>query len=86
VSGELDLANAQSVENELEAAEATDAGQIILDLSGLDFIDSTGIRLIVMADERSAVNGRRLQLRRGPSHIQRVFEITGTADGLPFTD
>jgi len=82
--GELDLDGASAVEQELLAAEATDAASIIVDLGGLEFIDSTGIRLIVMAAERSE-NGR-FTLLRGSKQVHRVFEITDLANRLPFVD
>lgn len=86
VSGELDLGHAHTVEAELRAAEATDATQIILDLSGLDFIDSTGLRMIITANARSRADRHRLRLVRGPPQVQRLFEITATTDLLPFAD
>jgi len=82
--GELDLAGASAVEAELLAAEATDAALIVVDLGGLEFIDSTGIRLIVMAAERS--EDGRFTLLRGTKQVHRVFEITDLADRLPFVD
>ena len=51
--GEMDIANAADVEKELLRVEATDATTIVLDLAELSFIDSTGIRLLLMADGRS---------------------------------
>jgi len=82
--GELDLDGASAVEAELLAADASDATSIVVDLRGLEFIDSTGIRLMVMASERSE-NGR-FTLLRGSAQVQRVFEITDLADRLPFVD
>jgi anti-sigma B factor antagonist len=84
--GELDLATADSVEQELRRVEATDADPIVLDLSGLTFMDSTGARLVLQADARSRADANRLRLRRGPRAVQRVFEISGIADMLPFID
>ncbi|MDP2710588.1 MAG: STAS domain-containing protein [Solirubrobacteraceae bacterium] len=84
LSGELDLATAQGAESELRAAEATDAAQIILDLADLDFIDSTGLQLIIAADARCRAGGPRLRLLPGPPQVQRIFEITATTDILPF--
>lgn len=86
LAGELDLASAAEVEAELRRVEATDAEAIVLDLSRLTFIDSTGIRLVVTADARSRADANRLSLLRGPAAIQRVFTITGVADRLPFAD
>ncbi len=86
LKGELDLEGAERVTQELLRVEATDAQRIVLDLSGLRFIDSTGIRLILAADARSRSNGRRLALVRGPRDVHRVFELTGITERLPFAD
>jgi anti-sigma B factor antagonist len=82
--GELDLDGAPRLEEELARVEAGDAETIVLDLGRLDFIDSTGIRLIVMACERWP--GGRLSLLRGPKQVHRVFELTDLAHRLPFAD
>ena len=84
LSGELDLDCADRVTQELLRAEATDARRIVLDLSDLRFMDSTGIRLILAADARSRMDGDRLVLIRGPRSVHRVFELTGVAERLPF--
>ncbi|HEX4364589.1 MAG TPA: STAS domain-containing protein [Solirubrobacteraceae bacterium] len=86
LSGELDLANASDVERALDVAEATDAASIVLDLSGLTFIDSTGIRLIVSADARSRANSHRLTLLRGSPAVERVFVISGIDKIVTFAD
>ena len=82
--GELDIAGAPRLEQEFRDVEAGDAGSIIVDLRGLEFIDSTGIRLLVMAAERCTEG--RFSLLRGPRQVHRVFEITDLADRLPFAD
>lgn len=84
LDGELDLDGVERVTDELEQAEASDAERIVLDLSGLDFIDSSGVRLIVRADLRSRADGDRLRLIRGNARVQRVFELTGVLERLPF--
>ena len=86
LAGELDLDGAQRVAQELRRAEATDARRVVLDLRNLQFIDSNGIRLIVEADERLRTEGERLALIRAPRPVQRVFELTGVAERLPFVD
>ena len=85
LSGELDLAGAGDVEAELERVEATDVGSIVLDLSGLTFMDSTGVRQLVSARARSRADGR-LTLKRGPAAVQRVLELSGVDVLLPFAD
>jgi anti-sigma B factor antagonist len=82
--GELDLDGAPQLDEELRSAEAGNASAIIVDLAKLEFIDSTGLRLLVMAAERST-DGR-FSLLRGPQQVHRVFEITDLADRLPFAD
>jgi anti-sigma B factor antagonist len=84
--GELDLASAEAVQRELQHVEATDVEAIVVDLSGLTFTDSTGVRLIVSADARSRADSDRLTLLRGPASVQRVFALTGLEDRLPFAD
>ena len=86
LSGEFDLAGAGAFEAEMLRVEATDAGAIVVDLGGLAFIDSTGLRLLLAAHERSAADSRRLVLRRGSAKVQRVFAITGLEGLLPFAD
>jgi anti-anti-sigma factor len=86
LEGELDLATAEQLEHELLRVEGSDALSIVLDLSALEFIDSTGVRLIIQADARSRADSRRLALLRGPRAVQRVFELTGIVDRLPFAD
>jgi len=83
--GELDIAGAPALEEELLRVEGTDAPAIIVDLRGLEFIDSTGIRLLLMAADRCGAGGR-LTLLRGPDRVHRVFEITDLVKRLPFAD
>jgi anti-anti-sigma factor len=86
LSGELDLAGADLLEGELKRVEASDARRIVVDLRDLDFIDSTGVRLIYMAEMRSRTDSGRLAIRRGPHKVQRLFVMTDLADRLPFVD
>ena len=86
LAGELDLATADDVEKELERVEATDAESIVVDLSGLTFMDSTGVRLVVSAHTRSRAAGQRLTLLRGQAAVQRVMELSGVDALLPFAD
>jgi anti-sigma B factor antagonist len=86
VCGELDLATAGVVQDELERVEATDVRSIVVDLSRLTFMDSTGIRLLLNAQARSRADAKRLRLLRGPAAVQRALELTGVVDLLPFAD
>ncbi len=84
--GEMDLSNAGEVERELMHAETTDAATIRIDLSGLSFMDSTGIRLLIAADSRSRADSCRLLLTRPSAAVHRVLCIAGIDRLLPFED
>ncbi len=86
LSGELDMATAPQVQEALKCAEATDADAIILDLSRLTFMDSSGINLLVDAHARSRAGSNRLALLRGPAAVQRVLETCALDRLLPFAD
>ncbi len=83
--GELDLATLPVFEDALCRAEA-DARAIVLDLSGLDFIDSRGLAMILALDRRLRESGGRLTIVRGPDAVNHIFEITGVLDRLEFVD
>ena len=53
LTGEIDLANAGHLEAELRRVEETDAGVILVDLGGISFIDSTGIKVLISAALRA---------------------------------
>jgi anti-anti-sigma factor len=84
--GELDLATVDAVQHELERVEGTDAPAIVVDLSGLAFMDSTGVRLLVGAHARSRTHADRLTLLRGSAAVQHVLAVAGLDDQLPFAD
>jgi anti-sigma B factor antagonist len=84
--GELDLSTAGKVEDELRRVETDRPAVVALDLSGLSFLDSTGLRLVVSADERAKDEGRRLAIVRGPEEVQRVFTITKLDERLEIVD
>jgi len=84
--GELDLSSTERIERELERVEAERPELIVLDLSGLTFLDSTGLRLIVTADQRARQSDRRLAVIKGPASVQRVFSITKLDERLTMVD
>ena len=80
----MDLASAKVVEDGLLAVERDSPRRVIIDLSQLAFIDSTGLRLLLQADARAREHGYELVLRPGEDSVQRVFEITGALEVLRF--
>jgi anti-sigma B factor antagonist len=84
-TGELDLSGAAVLEVELDRLAAEpELGAVVLDLRGLEFMDSSGLRLVVMADMRAREAGRRFALIRGGETVHRVFEITRMSERLDF--
>ena len=64
--------------------EASDAREIIVDLSGLTFIGSDGLKVFIHANARSRQSGNRLMLVRGSDEVQSTFEMSGLLSRLPF--
>jgi anti-anti-sigma factor len=84
--GEIDLSSAHMVDEALSAAEATDARQIVLDIEGVEFIDSSGLRMLLHAHARSQRDGNRLRITRGAPQAQRLFALVAVEHHLPFID
>jgi anti-sigma B factor antagonist len=84
--GELDLSTVAKVQEELRRVEASSPATLVVDLSKLTFLDSTGLRCIVTADERARAEGRRIVIVRGPDAVQRVFAITRLEERLEMVD
>jgi anti-sigma B factor antagonist len=87
LAGELDLSGAGVLEHEIERLSAEPGVEtVVLDMRGLEFLDSSGLRLVAMAERRLAADERRLALVRGPETVQRVFDITRMTERLDFVD
>ncbi len=84
--GELDIDSSGRVEQELRWMERQAPPSIILDLRGLSFIDSTGLRLVAAADTRARSAGRAFSIVGGSDSVQRVFKITAMDKRLNFVD
>jgi anti-sigma B factor antagonist len=86
-TGELDLSGASVLEAELDRlAGEPELGVIVLDLRGLEFMDSSGLRLVVLADMKAREAGQRFALIRGGDTVHRVFEITRISERLNFVE
>ncbi len=85
VRGELDLSTAPQLEGPLDQALDGGNGSVLIDLSECEFIDSTGIALIVRAWQRldSGENGRALVICSQNDQVRRVLEITGLELSIP---
>ncbi len=87
LTGELDLSGATSLDEELDRLIADDrVRRVYLDLRELEFMDSTGLRMVALAERRLRAAERELVLVRGTDAVQRVFAITRMEDHLTFVD
>jgi anti-sigma B factor antagonist len=86
LTGELDIATAPRLEEEVRRLEAEGRGLIVLDLRGLEFMDSSGLRALLAADTRARERGARIVLVRGDDRIQRVLRITRLDERLEIVD
>ena len=86
LTGELDISTAPRVEDELRRVEEGRPAVILLDLRELEFMDSTGLRVIVAADGRARKQARRLVIVRGSDTVQRIIEMTRLDERLEIVD
>jgi len=85
--GEFDMLACGILEPELvRVADLPDVDVVTVDLRGLEFLDSHGLRALLIARDRLEEFDRQLVLVRGSNEVQRVFEITRMADRLEFVD
>lgn len=84
LAGELDLPVVPLVRDAVARALQEPQERLIIDLTGLTFIDSSGLHSLLHADRRCRETGRVLIIRPGPPNVQKVFELTNTLDCLPF--
>ena len=84
--GELDLSGVDQFEQTLESQLDDDGGVVALDLSGLSFMDSSGLRALVMADLRVKETGRNLVVVRPSRPVARVMTLTDVSERLELVD
>jgi anti-anti-sigma factor len=85
-TGELDLATAPALEEALGLAFDGGSERVVLDLRELEFMDSSGLRTVALAERGLSAAGRRLVLVRGRETVQRVFTVTRMDEHLTFVD
>lgn len=84
--GELDLATGGRVKDALDELQDAPPARLVIDLSQLSFLDSTGLAMLVGLERRCRENGTPiLEIRPGPPAVQRLFELVGAAGRLPFS-
>ena len=84
-AGEIDMSTIDVLRRELDTARA-EAATALLDLSGVTFIDSSGLHLLLEASHGSAVTGSGFFLVRPSRAVQRLLDVSGTADLIRVVD
>ena len=77
VRGEVDMATALPLEERLHAAIRESSGPFVLDLSGVEFLDSTGLRMLLRAHALLGDDDRALALICPHGPVRRVLELSG---------
>jgi anti-anti-sigma factor len=87
LTGELDISGAPALDEEIDRLAGDEAvRRIVLDLRELEFMDSSGLRTVALAERRVTAAERSLALFKGRDAVQRVFSITRMDDHLTFLD
>jgi anti-anti-sigma factor len=86
VTGELDLASTPTLEQELERVRTKGPSLIIIDLRELEFMDSTGLSVLIRAHQQAQQGGYRLGIVNGSRQIRRLLTLTGVADRLTIVE
>ena len=90
IRGELDMNTAPDLERSLDAASAQESPAILIDLSECEFIDSTGVALIIRAwqkvDRDGGDGNGRLVLCCPNSQVRRLLDITGVESSISMHD
>ena len=84
--GELDMDTAPVLDAQMRELRDSGFRRLILDLCGLQFIDSSGLHLILRYDAEARRDGFALELLPGNRTVQLVFEVSGVAAQLTFAD
>jgi anti-anti-sigma factor len=86
LTGEFDLAGVEAFDRELHRTPRSGEETVVLDLRELTFIDSSGLRAVLMADREARAAGRHCLIVRGPDRVNRVLELTGVEHRLELVD
>ncbi|MGH2949544.1 MAG: STAS domain-containing protein [Solirubrobacteraceae bacterium] len=82
--GELDMASSGKLGGELRELLGAGFARIVLDLRGVSFLDSSGLKTILDAHAASRTASVEFAVIQGPAPVRRIFELTGTEVALQF--
>ena len=82
--GEVDLATIGAIREKVDEMTALGFRRVALDLRGVTFLDSTGVRLTLELREDALSEAWEFAVVEGPAPVQRIFELTGVRALIPF--
>jgi anti-sigma B factor antagonist len=86
LAGELDVSTVSKFNNALSEARTQRCHTLIVDLSRLRFMDSTGLSAVLVAEMHARTRNQRFVVVRGPRHVQELFRLTGVDHFLEVVD
>ena len=84
--GEFDFSSYEEIDALLTEAQMNGRDDVRLDLRELTFIDSSGLRVLLRANERASDIGGRLRLVSGSQAVERILALTGVGDRFEFVE
>jgi anti-sigma B factor antagonist len=82
--GELDISTVPVLEEQLRQELENGSRRVVVDLRGLEFMDSMGLTLLARWSQAADADGYAFALIAGSARIQRLFELTGLVHGFTF--
>jgi anti-anti-sigma factor len=83
-TGDLDIGSAPELQESMSLALRSDASAVVVDLRGLELLDSTGLRVLLEA--ALGPDGKRVSFVRGGGRVETVLRVSGVAARLPFRE
>jgi anti-anti-sigma factor len=82
LEGELDMASGPLLQSAIAGAELDAKAMVVLDLEALQFMDSTGLRILLSLRERAIEHRQEFAVTPGTQQVQRLLSLTGVASHL----
>ena len=86
LAGELDLASAPALADAIAGAASSGAELVIVDLRDVEFMDSSGIGVLVKAHQAATQSGRRFAVVKGSPQVDRILRLTGLHELMTLLD
>jgi anti-anti-sigma factor len=86
ISGEMNLENHSNIKNKILESLTSDFKKIYLDLSGVTYIDSSGLGLLISIEKYVKTNEKTMSLKAVPADIKRVLDLSGLENFFHFVD